>query len=145
MNRSRRSFLRNTALLTAGATLANSSLFALAKKGELTGIQLYSIRTDMSKDPMGTLTKLSKMGYKHVEHANYINRKFYGWTATEFKKILDDLGMTMPSGHTVMTSKHYDASKKILPMVGNTPWKMQLQWDSTTLLVPLWKPTPAAI
>lgn len=112
MNRSRRSFLRNTALLTAGATLANSSLFALAKKGELTGIQLYSIRTDMSKDPMGTLTKLSKMGYKHVEHANYINRKFYGWTATEFKKILDDLGMTMPSGHTVMTSKHYDASKK---------------------------------
>ncbi|MEY3350107.1 MAG: hypothetical protein RIQ50_218 [Bacteroidota bacterium] len=112
MNRSRRSFLRNTALLTAGATLANSSLFAFAKKGELTGIQLYSIRTDMSKDPMGTLTKLSKMGYKHVEHANYINRKFYGWTATEFKKILDDLGMTMPSGHTVMTSKHYDASKK---------------------------------
>jgi hypothetical protein len=44
------------------------------------------------------------MGYHHVEHANYVNRKFYGWTAKEFKKILDDLEMQMPSGHTVMTS-----------------------------------------
>jgi sugar phosphate isomerase/epimerase len=52
------------------------------------------------------------MGYKHVEHANYVNRKFYGWSAAEFKKLLSDLGMTMPSGHTVMSSKHWDASKK---------------------------------
>lgn len=49
------------------------------------------------------------MGYKHVEHANYINRKFYGWTAKEFKTVLDDLGMKMPSGHTVMSTQHWDA------------------------------------
>ena len=66
----------------------------------------------MKKDPMGTLQALAKMGYRHVEHANYVNRKFYGWNAQEFRKILDDLGMTMPSGHTVMTSQHWDASKK---------------------------------
>ena len=41
------------------------------------------------------------MGYKNVEHANYVNRKFYGYAATEFKKMLQDLGMKMPSGHTV--------------------------------------------
>ena len=52
------------------------------------------------------------MGYKHVEHANYNNRKFYGYEAKEFKKILKDLGMDMPSGHTVMGAKHWDASKK---------------------------------
>lgn len=112
MNQSRRVFIRNSAIAAAGATFFSSDLFAAAKKGELTGIQLYSIRDDMYKDPLGTLTQLSKMGYKHVEHASYNNRKFYGWSATEFKKLLNDLGMTMPSGHTVMSSKHWDASKK---------------------------------
>jgi sugar phosphate isomerase/epimerase len=52
------------------------------------------------------------MGYKHVEHASYTDRKFYGYGPKEFKKILDDLGMKMPSGHTVLGSKHWDASKK---------------------------------
>lgn len=112
MNQSRRVFIRNSAIAAAGATFFSSNLFAAAKKGELTGIQLYSIREDMNKDPLGTLTQLSKMGYKHVEHASYNNRKFYGWSATEFKKLLNDLGMTMPSGHTVMSTKHWDASKK---------------------------------
>ena len=112
MNQSRRVFIRNSAIAAAGATFFSSNLFAAAKKGELTGIQLYSIREDMNKDPLGTLTQLSNMGYKHVEHASYNNRKFYGWSATEFKKLLNDLGMTMPSGHTVMSSKHWDASKK---------------------------------
>ena len=112
MNQSRRVFIRNSAIAAAGATFFSSNLFAAAKKGELTGIQLYSIREDMNKDPLGTLTQLSKMGYKHVEHASYNNRKFYGWSATEFKKLLNDLDMKMPSGHTVMSSKHWDASKK---------------------------------
>ena len=112
MNQSRRIFIRNSTFAAAGAAFFSNDLFAAARKGELTGIQLYSIREDMNKKPMETLTALSKMGYKHVEHANYVNRKFYGWSAAEFKKLLSDLGMTMPSGHTVMSSKHWDASKK---------------------------------
>ena len=109
MNNSRRQFIRNTTLAALGTTLLQQNLFALAKKGELTGIQLYSIRAEMKADPMGTLKQLAAMGYKHVEHANYINRKFYGWTAKEFKKVLDDLGLKMPSGHTVMSTQHWDA------------------------------------
>ena len=73
---------------------------------------MYSVRDDMAKNPLSTLTALSKMGYQYVEHANYINRKFYGWTATEFKKVLNDLGLKMPSGHTVMAAKHWDNSSK---------------------------------
>jgi sugar phosphate isomerase/epimerase len=65
----------------------------------------------MKKDPQGTLNALAEMGYKYVEHANYINRKFYGWEAKEFKKRLDDLGMKMPSGHTVMGKAHWDDAK----------------------------------
>ncbi len=109
---SRRSFIRNSALAAAGVSLLQQNIFAAVKKGELTGIQLYSVRADMKADPLGTLKQLSDMGYRHVEHANYANRKFYGWTVSEFKKILNGFGMSMPSGHTVLDAKHWDASKK---------------------------------
>ena len=112
MNRSRRSFIRNSALAAASVSLFQQNIFAAAKKGELTGIQLYSVRADMKADPLGTLKQLSDMGYRHVEHANYANRKFYGWTVSEFKKILNGFGMSMPSGHTVLDAKHWDATKK---------------------------------
>ncbi|MES1216146.1 MAG: sugar phosphate isomerase/epimerase family protein [Bacteroidota bacterium] len=111
MHTSRRKFVKNSTLALAGATLFSNYTFATNKKKTFTGIQLYSIRDDMKKDPLGTLKKLSEMGYRHVEHANYIDRKFYGYNATEFKKILDDLGLQMKSGHTVMNAKSWDESK----------------------------------
>ncbi len=106
----RRKFLQQGSL----AALATITLpaWAAAKKKFITGVQLYSVREDMRKDPLGTLKAVAEMGYKNVEHANYVNRKFYGYTAIEFKKLLDDLGMKMPSGHTVMGASHWDASKK---------------------------------
>ena len=115
MKNSRRKFIQNASLAIMGASLQPSSLWSstnnLAKKN-IIGVQLYSVRADMLKNPMETLTALSKMGIEYVEHANYINRKCYGWTATEFKKVLDSLGIKMPSGHTVMDATHYDKSKK---------------------------------
>lgn len=111
MHVSRRNFLRNGALAVAGTTLLRNELFAAARAKEILGIQLYSIRDDMKKDPSGTLKQLASMGYKYVEHANYIDRKFYGYSAAEFKKLLDGLGLLMPSGHTVMGKQHWDAAK----------------------------------
>ncbi|RBL89052.1 sugar phosphate isomerase/epimerase family protein [Chitinophaga flava] len=112
MNISRRNFLVKGTLALAGTTLLSKSMLAAAGKKEVLGIQLYSIREDMKKDPLGTLKQLAAMGYKHVEHANYVDRKFYGYTPTEFKKVLADLGLSMPSGHTVMGPAHWDAAKK---------------------------------
>ena len=112
MKTSRRSFIQNSALFLAGTALLSKTAFAAAKPSEIVGIQLYSVRDDMTKDPKGTLTQLAKFGYKNVEHANYIDRKFYGFTPKEFKKVLDDLGLKMPSGHTVMGKNHWDAAKK---------------------------------
>jgi sugar phosphate isomerase/epimerase len=113
MTTSRRSFLRNSAFGLGAMAFASPVLQSLAavKYKKLVGIQLYSIREDMRKDPQGTLNALAEMGYKYVEHATYINRKFYGWEAKEFKKRLDDLGMKMPSGHTVMGKAHWDDAK----------------------------------
>lgn len=113
MKNSRRTFIKRSTLALAGSSLLSRLSFAntIAKDNELVGIQLYSVRDDMGKDPLGTLQQLAAMGYKHVEHANYKDRKFYGYTATEFKKILDGLGIKMPSGHTVLGSQHWDAAK----------------------------------
>ena len=113
MNHSRRSFLRNSAMGLGAIAFASPAMQALAaiKYKKLIGVQLYSVRDEMKRDPQSTLNALAEMGYKYVEHANYIDRKFYGWEAKEFKKRLDDLGMKMPSGHTVMGKKHWDEGK----------------------------------
>ena len=88
----RRQFIKNSALTFLGAALLNEkSLAHSLKKKERIGIQLYSIRAAMKENPLGTLEKLAAMGYTIVEHANYVNRKFYGYTPAEFKKILEDL------------------------------------------------------
>ena len=112
MTTSRRTFLKNSAVLFAGTAFLTKTSFAAYKRDEIVVVQLYSVREDMKKDPVGTLTQLAKIGYKNVEHANYIDRKFYGFTAKEFRKILDDLGLKMPSGHTVMGKNHWDIAKK---------------------------------
>jgi sugar phosphate isomerase/epimerase len=112
MKTSRRTFVKASALAVLGTAFLRKDVFASFKPKSMTGIQLYSIRDDMSKDPLGTLTRLAKMGYVYLEHANYVNRKFYGYSAGEFKKVLDGLGLKMISGHTVMESKHWDAAKK---------------------------------
>ncbi|MFL5789709.1 MAG: sugar phosphate isomerase/epimerase family protein, partial [Flavisolibacter sp.] len=111
MSNNRRTFIKTGILSVAGTALFPKLLFAAPKAHELVGLQLYSVRDDMQKDPKGTLQQLSKMGYVYVEHANYSNRKFYGYSPAEFKKILDDLGLKMRSGHTVMGKNHWDESK----------------------------------
>lgn len=113
MPTSRRDFIKKSALAVAGGSLLSSSLFANPPKKKLLGLQLYCVRDEMKKDPLGTLKELAKFGYRNVEHADYVDRKFYGWTPQEFKKILKDLDMTMPSGHTVLNmTRHWDATKK---------------------------------
>lgn len=114
MNNSRRSFLKKSAVaLTAAAVFPRLALAGNAASDEIiTGLQLYSVRDAMKKDPLDTLIKLAKMGYRNVEHAGYANRKFYGYTVPEFKKVLADLNMKMPCGHTVMRAEHWDDKKK---------------------------------
>jgi sugar phosphate isomerase/epimerase len=112
MKSSRRSFVKNTALAFAATSILPEFVLAGNKRKELTGIQLYSVRADMTRDPLDTLKQLSAMGYKHVEHANYVNRKFYGFTVLEFRNILEGMGLKMPSGHTVMGPQHWDETKK---------------------------------
>ncbi|MFN2439269.1 MAG: sugar phosphate isomerase/epimerase family protein, partial [Chitinophagaceae bacterium] len=113
MKLSRRKFLVKGSLSLAGTMFFPNQIFANNNAKKITlGIQLYSVRDDMKKDPLGTLKQLAAMGYKNVEHANYNGRKFYGYAASEFKKVLNGLGLNMPSGHTVMSDKHWNKTNK---------------------------------
>jgi len=112
MKTSRRTFVKISALAALGTAFFPGSVFAAKKQKGMVGLQLYSVRTEMSKDPLGSLTQLAKMGYVFIEHASYINRKFYGYAAPEFRKVLDGLGLKMISGHTVMGRQHWDEAKK---------------------------------
>jgi sugar phosphate isomerase/epimerase len=112
MKTSRRSFLKGSTAALASLPTLSHALSRQPQRRELTGLQLYSVRDDMKRDALGTLKQLAAFGYQHVEHANYVDRKFYGWGAREFRKILDDLGLTMPSGHTVLGKQHWDEAKK---------------------------------
>ena len=107
------------------AAFLPESVFAAKKRKGIIGVQLYSIRDEMGKDPLGSLTQVAKMGYKYVEHANYVNRKFYGYAPAEFKKVLDDLGLENDKrshrNGTVSTGMN---QKRISPTAGNILLKM---------------------
>lgn len=113
MKTNRRTFIKSGAMaIAAVAILPNSSCTSAAKgKKGIVGVQLYSVRDDMMNDPLGSLKKVAEMGYKYVEHANYVDGKFYGYAPSEFRKVLDDTGLNMISGHTVMGREDWDETK----------------------------------
>lgn len=94
----RRNFLQTSAAAALG-TLAFPNEMLELKKIKKVGLQLYTVRDDISKDLMGTLQKVAKIGYNHVELASYNDGKIYGKTPLEFKKILTDLGLVTYSSH----------------------------------------------
>jgi sugar phosphate isomerase/epimerase len=112
MNHSRRNFVKTSAAALVGAAILPGKLFALNQHKVEVGLQLWSVRDDMHADPLGTLKLLAAMGYTVVEHAGYDNRKFYGYTPAEFKKILSDLGLRMYSGHVDFGLRMWDEAKQ---------------------------------
>ncbi len=100
----RREFLKSSAAMAASTALL-PSLFA--DKTTPIGIQLWSVRDAMAKDAVGTLTQLSKQGYKYVEGFGFADGKWFGLTPSEMKKTLGGLGMSMKSNHLMITTKDY--------------------------------------
>lgn len=101
----RRSFLRDAGALTIGGLVlpqlvqADSLFPALAPRP--IGLQLFTLFRPMSDDPKGTLEKVAAVGYKEVESAFSLRGGYYGYTAKEFKKVVEDLGMTWRAHHAM--------------------------------------------
>ncbi|HEY1470860.1 MAG TPA: sugar phosphate isomerase/epimerase family protein [Candidatus Acidoferrum sp.] len=88
---SRRTFLTYSAILPwALQTRAASSIPV--------GLELYSVRDELNKDPQGAVRAVAKMGYQGVE----FYAPYFDWTESqtkEMKKLLDDLGIKCFSTH----------------------------------------------
>lgn len=105
--KSRRDFLKISAAGSVGMMILGSAGCKPAVVDRKTfgvGIQLYTIRDAMAADVAGTLKKVSDIGYKNLELAGYADGKFYGFAPSEFKKMVNDLGMEVLSSHAAVES-----------------------------------------
>ncbi len=78
---------------TAAASVVDPKSFGI-------GIQLYTLRDALAADVSGSLKRISDLGYKYLELADYADGKFYGYAPADFKKLVGDLGMEIISSHT---------------------------------------------
>ncbi len=66
---------------------------------EKTGLQLWSVRDEMAKDPVKTLNALGEMGYDFIEAAGYKDGTFYGMKPEEFKTVLKKANLMFVASH----------------------------------------------
>jgi sugar phosphate isomerase/epimerase len=88
---SRRSFLVFSAMMPW-------ALSAREAKSIPTGLELYSVREELKKDPEGTVRAVAQMGYQGVE----FYAPYFEWPeaqAKQMRKLLDDLGIRCFSTH----------------------------------------------
>ena len=92
----RRQFIQQTGLLSAGLFFPYEKLFKLNTN---VGVQLYTLRDSIFKDPRGVIQKVGAIGFKEVESFGYNAGKYFGLTAKEFADLLAQNHLTHPSGH----------------------------------------------
>jgi sugar phosphate isomerase/epimerase len=106
MNYKRRDFLRLSGNFALGLAIAPMACKLMSKEEEEAfktlskfGLQLYTLRDDLPKDPKGVLKQVSSFGYKQIEGYEGAQGLFWGMSNTDFKKYMDDLGMDFISSH----------------------------------------------
>jgi sugar phosphate isomerase/epimerase len=93
----------NTTMLNRRSFLAFAAVLpwawrALASSKIPMGIEMYSVRDELKKDPQGTVRAIAGMGYQGLE----FYAPYFEWTqaqAKEMKKLMDDLGIRCFSTH----------------------------------------------
>src|SRR5436305_5131492 len=106
MSYKRRDFIKTTSAALAitaisGEFFSCKSSSGLGGSGNLKefGLQLYTLRDVLPADPKGVLTQVASFGYKQIESFEGSKGIFWGMKNTEFKKLMDDLGMKIVSSH----------------------------------------------
>lgn len=91
-------------MMQSGALMSASALaietLAAPKKYKM-GLQLFTIRADLTKDVKGTLAKVKAIGYEDSETYGYNGEQgtYYGMKSADFKKLLEDNQLITTSGH----------------------------------------------
>ncbi len=117
----RRTFVKNSGLLLS-ASLLPTPLFSVVEKPKYKmGLQAFTIRDAMAKDLIGSLKIVKSLGYEDLELYGFDakNIAYYGYKATEFKSVLDDLGLSSSSCHYGFTDYVYSSKDKLDKFVDN--------------------------
>ncbi len=88
--------------MASSALPLSASSFSIDTKPKYKmGLQLFTIRDAMEKDPIGSLQTVRKLGYEDLEIYGYDGEKdtYYGYKTSDFGKILEDHDLTTSSGH----------------------------------------------
>lgn len=93
---SRRQFIQQTGLVSAAFFISKGEYFKASKN---VGIQLYTLRDLIFKDPRGVIQKVAAIGYKELESFGYNNGKYFGLTAKEYADLVKQNNLTHPSAH----------------------------------------------
>lgn len=104
----RKQFLKSASLISAGFVLLPYPKLAEMKKITNAGIQLYSFKDDMARNPQKTLEMIARMGFKQIESAKSQLGHYYGLSAAEMKKHCIENGLTLRSGHVQIDDKWKD-------------------------------------
>jgi sugar phosphate isomerase/epimerase len=104
MDIKRRDFIKTTAVAATGVMLSNylpacKSTSISKDVRDNYGLQLYTLRDVLPNNPKDVLTQVSSFGYKQIESYEGPQGIFWGMKNTEFKKLMDDLGMKIVSSH----------------------------------------------
>ncbi len=95
----RRDFLQSS--LLAASLVALPGFAAGASSKYKMGLQLYTIRDPLKEDVVGTIKKITAIGYEDCETYGYnpAQGTYYGLKASAFKQVLADHQMITTSGH----------------------------------------------
>jgi len=115
MKRNRRTFLQVAGTFSAGSLLlpqlaCNTSTSTdsenkktttakAPKKIDQFGIQLWTLRDVMPKDPKGVLKRVASYGFHQIESYEGDQGIFWGMTPKDFKLYMDDLGLNVVASH----------------------------------------------
>ena len=78
------------------------------------GVQLYSFRKAMLKDPVATLKLISDIGFREIETASSGSGHYYGMTPEEMKRTCREFGMNLRSGHVHLDDKFEETMEEAL-------------------------------
>ena len=94
----RRIFIQQAAMIGAGILANPVDLFS--KPTKRIGLQLYTLRNEISKDVRSVISKVADIGFREVETYGYsLKGGFWGLSVKEFKDLLRSHGLKSPSGH----------------------------------------------
>ncbi len=130
----RRKFLKTAGAFAAGSLIvpfgcspkkqqeaADTAAEAMEKPVKDIGLQLYTLRNEIQEQGLKpVLEKVSQIGYTWMEGFGYENRNILGTKPAELKTLLNDLGMRMPSIHSVTEVSSEGGKEAIIDQMKTT-------------------------